>query len=90
MKWVLIGAAALVAGCAHDGQKVEPQIVKVPVPVPCVDKDFPKSPTFPDTVDALRAAPDHETFDRLMQAGWVLRDARLRALEVEADRCRKP
>ena len=89
MRWVVIGAAALLAGCAHDGQKVEPQIVKVPVPVPCVDPSFPKEPTYPDTIEAIRAAPTHDAFDRLMQAGWVLRTARATAVEAEIERCRK-
>ena len=86
---LFLGPLAALAGCATPAVP-PPTIVKVPVSVPCVDADFPREPTYPDTVEALRAAPDHETFDRLMQAGWLIRDARLKALEVEVDRCRKP
>ena len=82
--------ALTLAACATRPPAPEPVIVRVPTPVPCVDKDFPRSPAYPDTAEALRGAQDHATFDRLMQAGWLIRDARLKALEAEVDRCRKP
>jgi hypothetical protein len=79
-------ACLLLAGCAHDGQVIE---IKVPVPVPCVSADFPKPPTYPDTREALRQAPDQAEFVRLLAAGWPLREARLKALEAALEPCRK-
>jgi hypothetical protein len=43
---------------------------------------------YPDTLQALRQAPDQAEFTRLLAAGWPLRDARLKALEAAVDACR--
>ena len=83
---LLLLPCLLLAGCAHDGQVIE---IKVPVPVPCVSADFPKPPTYPDTREALRQAPDQAEFVRLLAAGWPLREARLKALEAALEPCRK-
>jgi len=83
----LVLSAAVLTGCASPSVP-PPTIVKVPVPVPCVSADFPKSRTYPDTREALRAAPDQAEFTRLLSAGWPLRDARLTALEAAVEACR--
>jgi hypothetical protein len=80
-------ACLLLAGCAHN--QAPPIEIKVPVPVPCVSADFPKPPTYSDTREALRQAPDQAEFLRLLAAGWPLRDARLKALEAALEPCRK-
>lgn len=87
---LLFAPLATLTGCAATSQVPPPTIVKVPVPVACVSPDFPKEPVYPDTLEALRAAASHDEFDRLMQAGWVLRYARSKAVEAEIERCRKP
>ena len=89
MKYLaLIISAAILAGCATT--KVPPPVeIKVPVPVPCVAADFPKAPTYTDTREALRNAPDVAEFTRLLAAGWPVREARLKALEAAIEPCRK-
>ena len=84
----LVLSAAVLTGCASPSVP-PPTIVKVPVPVPCVSEDFPKAPTYPDTREALRQAPDQAEFTRLLAAGWPLREARLKALEAAIEPCRK-
>ena len=85
--WPLIPVAFLLTSCAHDAPP--PIEIKVPVPVPCVSADFPKAPTYPDTREALRQAPDQAEFTRLLAAGWPLKEARLKALEAAIEPCRK-
>jgi hypothetical protein len=83
----LLSAGSLAACATTD---VPPPIeIKVPVPVPCVSADFPKPPTYPDTREALRQAPDQTEFTRLLAGNWPLRDARLKALEAAIEPCRK-
>jgi len=84
----LIISAAILAGCATT-KPPPPVEIKVPVPVPCVSADFPRPPTYPDTREALRAAPDVAEFTRLLAAGWPVREARLKALEAAIEPCRK-
>jgi hypothetical protein len=85
----LILSALALAGCATTSTP-PPIIVKVPVPVSCVSDQLPKAPTYPDTLAALKAAPDQAEFTRLLAAGWPLRTARLEALEAAVEACRKP
>ena len=85
MKRALIACLAL-GGCATTGETIT---VKVPVPVPCVSDQLPKAPVYPDTLQALRQAPDQAEFTRLLAAGWPLREARLKALEAAIEPCRK-
>lgn len=85
--WPLIPVAFL-AACATT-KPPPPTVIKVPVPVPCVSADFPKPPTYPDTREALRQAPDQAEFTRLLAAGWPLKEARLKALEAAIEPCRK-
>jgi hypothetical protein len=75
----------ILTGCATTGETIT---VSVPTPVPCVSKDFPPPPTYPDTRTALTTAPDQAEFLRLLAAGWPLRVARLEALEGALTICR--
>ena len=83
--YLTIPAALLLAGCVTPGQTLT---VKVPTPVPCVSRDFPPEPTYPDTPAALKAAPDQAELLRLLAAGWPLRVARGEALENALTICR--
>ena len=86
--YAAILSAGSLAACATPD--LPPPIeIKVPVPVPCVSADFPKSRTYPDTREALRQAPDQAEFTRLLAGNWPLRDARLKALEAAIEPCRK-
>lgn len=76
----------ILTGCATTGETIT---VSVPTPVPCVSKDFPPPPTYPDTRTALTTAPDQAEFLRLLAAGWPLRVARLEALENALTICRE-
>lgn len=87
--FALILAVLVLASCATTSTP-PPIIVKVPVPVPCISDQLPGPPTYADTAEALRAAPDLAEFTRLMAAGWPLRDARLVALEAAVEACRTP
>jgi hypothetical protein len=84
--YLTIPAALILTGCATPGETIT---VSVPTPVPCVSKDFPPPPTYPDTPAALKAAPDQAEFTRLLAAGWPLRVARLDALENALTICRE-
>jgi hypothetical protein len=84
--YLTIPAALLLAGCVTPGQTIT---VKVPTPVPCVSRDLPPPPTYPDTPAALKAAPDQAEFLRLLAAGWPLRVARGEALENALTICRE-
>ena len=85
-------AVMFATGCATDN--AEPALrtveVRVPVAVPCIAKDFPAKPAYPDTREALKAAPDQAARYRLMAAGWPLRAARLQSLEAAVEPCRQP
>lgn len=89
-------AAALVAvalvGCATRPPAPAAQVITrdvlIQVPTPCnatVDR-----PAFPDTRQALRAAPDIDRAVRLLGAGRALRDAYIAALEGALAACRDP
>jgi len=83
----LILSALALASCATT-RAPPPIIVKVPVPVPCVSKDFPPRPTYTDTLAALQGAADQGEFTRLLAGNWPVRDARLVALEAAVEVCR--
>jgi len=85
--FALILAGLVLTGCAS-ASAPPPTIVKVPVPVPCVSDQLPGPEDYPDTAEALRAAPDLAEFTRLLAAGWPLRNARLTALEAAVQACR--
>lgn len=72
--------------------KPEPLIrtaeVKVPVAVACVPADLGKAPTYPDTAEALKAAPGAADRYQLLAAGRLLRTQRLTELEPIIEACR--
>ncbi|QUD88064.1 hypothetical protein [Phenylobacterium montanum] len=76
---LIAGAAiALLAGCASTPDVAPPSVmhtVEVPTPVRC-RPDLGPEPDYPDTDEALRAAPDLFSRVRLLLAGRMLRIAR--------------
>lgn len=89
-------AAFLVTGLAACGStgKREPEVrvqtVKVEVVKPCVPAATPGRPKYPDSDEALRAAPGAADRYQLMAAGRIARDQRLNTLEPLVDACRMP
>lgn len=84
------GVLGLLSGCGAT-QTPRPEIrtvtVNVPVSQPCVPSDLLGEPTYPDTDDALRAAPDAAERYRLVAAGRLLRISRNETLETVAKGC---
>ena len=94
--------AVLLSSCAVT--KPEPVVhtvpVNIPVPMPCVSDDIPPAPgqidpktgklvpDYPDTLAALKAAPELADFEKLLDAGSRLRDKRLELLEAVIAKCR--
>jgi hypothetical protein len=98
MKRVLIISAAiawplLTAGSCATTQVAEPRIVTVevavPVSSPCVPAKLGAAPEYPDTKEALQAAPDAASRLQLFAAGWPLKLARLNELEPVVAGCPK-
>lgn len=87
----LSAAALLLSGCGATRTIEKPVItvVEKPVPVqsPCVPKTLGAAPDYPDTDDALRAAPDASERYRLLAQGRPLRVARLTELETVVAGC---
>ena len=83
-------ASLVLVGCG--GKQVEPEIriveVPVSVPVSCVPKNFPAKPMYPDSDDALKAAPDAAARYGLIAAGRVLRIQREAEVEPVLAGCR--
>ena len=86
----LLFVAAFLSGCGTT-QTPRPEIrtvtVNVPVPQPCVPAELSPAPTYPDTDDALRAAPDAAERYRLVAAGRLLRITRNEILETVVKGC---
>ncbi len=61
---------------------------KVPVLVSCVPADFPPPPEYPDTQEALDAAPEPAEGLSLIGQGRLLRLARLMEVEAVVEACR--
>jgi hypothetical protein len=73
-----MAALALLAGCASAPPAPAPlqvRTVEAPIPVRC-RPDLGPEPDYPDTDQALRAAPDLFARVRLLLAGRLLRIAR--------------
>ena len=91
--WVLFAGVILSLGaCASTPQVApEPRIVTVevavPVPQPCVPAGLAAPPEYPDTDDALRAAPDAASRYQLIAAGRLLSRARLNEVEPVVAAC---
>lgn len=86
----LILLAIELAACTTpaEGPPPAPTIVQIPIPASCVRSDFPGAPNYPDTREALKAAPDWAARDQLLRAGWDMRDSRLAVLEQQLAACR--
>ena len=54
------GLAVLLSSCATTAPEpvVKPVTVEIPVPVPCVRDPLVPAPAYPDTPEALKAAPE--------------------------------
>jgi hypothetical protein len=80
---------ALVSGCATAPEPVIRTVeVLVPVAVPCVPKDFPQAPEYPDEPEALLSALDPAARWQIMGEGYHLRRPRAQALEAVVEGCR--
>ena len=93
MYLVILGLLILESFLSGGGttQTPRPEIrtvtVNVPVPQPCVPAELSPAPTYPDTDDALRAAPDAAERYRLVAAGRLLRITRNEILETVVKGC---
>ena len=87
---ILIAALAL-ASCATTGRP-EPEVrtvtVQVPVAASCVPESLPGPPAYPDTPEAIRAAPDAAARTALIFAGRELRIQRSAEVEPVIAGCR--
>ena len=83
--------ALLLASCATNDAP-EPVIrtvtVQVPVAVSCVPESLPGPPAYPDTPEAIRAAPDAAARTALIFAGRELRIQRSAEVEPVIAGCR--
>lgn len=85
---VLGSLSLLLSACASvPNAPPAPQIVQVPVPVPCVASNFPKRPNFTDTPTALLNAPDGASLDALVYGNWFMHQAWEAALEKQLSIC---
>lgn len=84
----ILAAALVLTGCATTAPepRIETRIVEVPVAVSCRVEIGP-DPVYPDSDEALRAAPN--TFERvkLLVAGRLLRIAREAELKAALKAC---
>lgn len=89
MKALALLPILALAACAT---KPEPMIrtveVKVPVAADCVPKALAGPPAYPDTVQALKAAPGAADRYQLLAAGRLLREQRLAEVEPVIAACR--
>ena len=83
------GLAVLLSSCTTTPSEPVVKIVtvNVPVPVPCIRDPLVPSPAYPDTPEALRAAPELSDFMKILDAGARLRDQRIAYLEGIAAKC---
>lgn len=90
--WAL-GATTLAAGCAHTPtEPPEPVVqlveVKVPQPVPCPAlAQLGQEPAYPDTDEAIKAAPNVAERAKLYVKGRTLRVQRLAEYTAAALAC---
>lgn len=89
MKRLAILAAVALAACGNH-PAAEPQFNTVTVykntPVPC-DPKLPPAPTYPDTPEAILAAPNIAEVAKLVKAGSLMRQARLAQVEAAVKAC---
>jgi hypothetical protein len=89
-----LAPAGLLAACAHKPDaRPEPIVttveVAVPVAVGCVPPNLAAAPTYPDTDQALKSAPDAASRYQLLYAGRKVRTGRLGELEPIVAGCPK-
>lgn len=81
------------AGCSNTVERERPIVTTVQVPVavaaPCVPATLGAAPAYPDTDEALVAAPDAAVRYQLMGAGRKVRIGRLNELETVVAGCPK-
>lgn len=87
MRWIALLLLPL-AACNTTQPRIVTREVKVPVVQPCVSERVARAPTYPDTDDALREAPDAAARYSLVSAGRLLRDQRLAEIEPVLEACR--
>lgn len=85
---VLLLPLALAACATPQEPKLVVQRVLVPVTKSCIPTMLAPAPAYPDTDEALRAAPDGASRYQLEHAGRKLRSARLRELEPIVEGCK--
>lgn len=83
---IFLALVLSVYGCAS--APALPTVVEVPVSVACVPQDFSPSPQYPDTKQALEAAPDLFERVKLLLIGKLMRDQRLTEFEAALSACR--
>lgn len=94
MKALILLALPLAACATKPIERPQPIVVTKEVvvpgpPVACVPKNVGAAPSYPDTDQALRAAPDAAARYQLLGAGRPLREARLREIEPVIASCRR-
>jgi hypothetical protein len=89
---IAVAVASLsLAACATTGEPSVRVIEKaVPTPVPCVSEATPRPRDYPDSDEALKAAPSAAARYALIAAGRLLRIQRLAEVEPVVEACRAP
>lgn len=84
-----LALAAFLTACAHSEPKIEVREVKIAVPVKCTPENDPRAtkPVFPDSDEALAAAPNIFIAAQLAKAGRKLRIAYEGELEAALSGC---
>jgi hypothetical protein len=85
-----VALCAMLCACASkESAPLDVHTVKVPIPIRC-EVDVGPAPLWPDSDDALRAAPDLFHRVQLLVAGRLLRMAREQELTVALEGCSGP
>jgi hypothetical protein len=85
---LILAASVALAACETPGRTPPLEIIEVPIPmtVKCAEKLGP-APAYPDTPEALRAAPNIFERTKLLLRGRALRDARAAELTAAIAGC---
>lgn len=87
MKPLVVILALALAGCATTSEpKIITKVVEVPVATPCA-VTVPPAPAYPDTDEAIRAAPNIFEKTKLIVAGRLMRIAHERELRAALIGC---
>jgi len=79
--------ALLLSGCGLRPERLDIQRVDVPVMVPCIGGNVGPAPAYPDSDEALKAAPEGPVRYQMVAEGRAMRDRRLAELEAVARNC---